>query len=92
MVVIKMPEFHSLKPIKIFSGKNMDVFIESDYPREMDFDGKKYYVAYLTKNNDIEALCAGNTKKELLKELYEWKVNPLVFRLIENDIRRYESY
>ena len=87
-----MSEFHSFKPRKLFSGKNMDIYRESTYPVEVvDSGAPTYYVAYLTENNDVEALCAGDTKEDLLKELYEWKANPLVFKLIKDDIKQYEG-
>ena len=85
-----MSEFHATKPLLVFRGNNMDVYIESDYPVEC-FDAPPRFVAYLTKRvNDKKALGANYTKKGLLEELYLWKENPLVFELIEDDIKQFE--
>ena len=85
-----MPEFHRTKPSKIFSGKNMDIFIESDYPTEC-FGAPKYYVAYLTIDGDIRALEANDTEQELLIQLHRWKENGFLYRLIKDDIERYRE-
>ena len=85
-----MAEFHSFKSQKTFSGKNMDIFIESDYPIEC-FGAPKQFVAYLITDNGIKALCACDNKKGLLKELYQWKDNNLVYQLIKNDIKRFKE-
>lgn len=85
-----MPEFHRTKPSKIFNGKNMDVFIESDYPVEC-FDAPRSYVAYLTSTHEPKALASGNTASELLTELHRWDRNIAVYRLIKDDVGRYEK-
>ena len=85
-----MSEFHSFKPLKVFSGKNMDILIESDYPIEC-FDAPKRFVAYLTINDLVKVLCTGYSREKLIKELYLWKENPLIFKWIKDDIKQYKE-
>ena len=85
-----MKEFHRTKPSRIFNGDNMDIFIECDYPIEC-FGAPKYYAAYLNWKGKEIALGARETKDALIKELYRWKDNPAVYKLIRNDIERFSK-
>ena len=83
-------EFHMAKPAKTFSGDNMDIYIQCDYPVEC-FGAPEYYVAYLNYKGKEIALGAGGTEKELLIELYTWRANPAVYDLIKNDVERFRQ-
>lgn len=84
-------EFHRTKPSKVFGGDNMEIYLECDYPIEC-FGAPTYYVAYLIEDGDEpDALCAGDTEKELLIRLYEWQVNPAVHDLIKDDVERFRQ-
>jgi len=83
-------EFHMTKPAKTFSGDNMDIYIQCDYPVEC-FGAPKYYVAYLIREDKEIALGAGDTEKDLLIELYAWRANPAVYDLIKNDVERFRQ-
>jgi len=85
-----MKEFHKTKPSKIFKGNNLEIYIESTYPVEC-FGEAKQYIAYLTVEKKFKALCAGDTKAIIIKELLRWKDNPFIYRLINNDIEQFKQ-
>jgi len=81
-------EFHQVKPSKIFNGDNMDIYIESDYPVEC-FGAPTYYTAYLNYKDKEIALGGREDINEFINELYRWKDNPAVYRLIKDDIEQF---
>ena len=83
-------EFHHVKPSKIFSGDNMDIYIECDYPYEC-FGAPEYYTAYLNYNCKEIALGGREDINEFINELYRWKNNPSVYKLIKDDIEQFKK-
>jgi len=83
-------EFHMAKPFKIFSGDNMDVYIQCDYPYEC-FGAPKYYVAYLNYKDKEIVLDGREDINEFINELYRWKDNHVVYKLIKNDIKQFKK-
>ena len=83
-----MPEFHRQTPSRVYKGEYLEVHFESDYPIEC-FGAPKQYAAYLTTEHETNTLGASETEAGLLTELYRWKANNLVYRLIKTDIVKY---
>ena len=88
-----MADFHSYKPRPVYKGKNMDVFRESTYPGEIVsmMGAPTNYVAYLTEGGREMALGGADTETELVTELQHWKKNKAVYRLIKDDINKYNQ-